>query len=71
MRPRVHSGDIGNTPSLKPRPNDGVLGVIDHTTGQSHLSVFAYDQVGELTPIGSAIDLGVPNANGVAIMGPS
>jgi hypothetical protein len=51
--------------------NDGVLGVIDHTTGQSHLSVFAYNQVGELTPIGSAIDLRVPNANGIAIMGPS
>lgn len=51
--------------------NDGVLSVIDHTTGQSHLSVFTYNQLGELTAIGSAITLGVPNANGVAIMGPS
>lgn len=49
--------------------NDGVLGVIDHGAGQSHLSLFRYNQVGELTPLGNPITLGVPNANGVAIMG--
>ena len=48
--------------------SDGVLGVIDHTSTTSHLSLFTYDQVGELTAIGSAINLGVANANGVAIM---
>jgi hypothetical protein len=49
--------------------NDNVLGVIDHGAGESHLSLFRYNQVGELTPLGSPITLGVPNANGVAIMG--
>jgi hypothetical protein len=49
----------------------GVLGVIDRGGGQSHLSLFAYNAFGELTPNGAAIDLGVSNANGVAILGPS
>ena len=46
----------------------GVLGVIDHAAGQSHLTIFTYNSFGELTPSGGAITLGVPNANGVAIM---
>jgi hypothetical protein len=50
--------------------NHGVLGVIDHGAGQSHLTLFTYNRFGELGPSGSAITLGVPNANGVAIMGP-
>jgi hypothetical protein len=49
----------------------GVLGVIDHAAGQSHLTLFAYNAYGELSPIGSAITIGVPNANGVAIVSPS
>jgi hypothetical protein len=48
----------------------GVLGVIDHVAGQSHLSLFAYNTFGELTANGAPISLGVPNANGVAIMAP-
>lgn len=46
----------------------GVLGVIDHGAGQSHLSLFTYDVFGELTPRGSPITVSVPDANGVAIM---
>jgi len=46
----------------------GVLGVIDRGGGASHLSLFALDAFGDLTPLGSAITLGVPNANGIAIM---
>jgi hypothetical protein len=48
----------------------GVLGVIDHGAGQSHLSVFTYNQFGELVPSGALITVGVPDANGVAILGP-
>jgi hypothetical protein len=47
---------------------DGVLGVIDHAAGQSHLTLFTYNAFGELTPSGATIALGVPNANGVAIV---
>jgi hypothetical protein len=49
----------------------GVLGVIDRAAGQSHLSLFTYNQVGELTSTGAAINIGVSNANGVAIVPPS
>ena len=48
----------------------GVLGVIDHGAGQSHLSLFTYNTFGELTARGPAITLGVPGANGVAILAP-
>jgi len=51
----------------------GYLGVIDHSSGPgatSHLSMFTYNQFGELSPSGNPFDLGVPNANGVAIMRP-
>ncbi len=51
--------------------SDGVvLGVIDHGGGTSHLSLFAMSEFGELSAIGSAIDLGTANANGIAIMSP-
>jgi hypothetical protein len=49
----------------------GVLGVIDHGAGQSHLTLFGYDVFGELTATGTPITLGVPNATGVAIMAPA
>jgi DNA-binding beta-propeller fold protein YncE len=49
----------------------GVLGVIDHGAGQSHLTLFTYDVFGELTASGTPITLGVPNATGVAIMAPA
>ena len=48
----------------------GILGVIDHAAGQSHLTLFTYNVFGELTASGSAINLGVANPNGVAIMSP-
>jgi len=44
------------------------MGVIDHGAGTSHLSLLTYNAFGELTASGAAIDLGVPNANGVAIL---
>ena len=48
----------------------GVLGVIDHGAGQSHLSVFTYNRFGELAAAGTTITVGVPDANGVAILSP-
>jgi len=51
--------------------DDGVLGVIDHGAGQSHLSLFTYNRFGELAASGAPINIGVANANGVAIMSPS
>lgn len=50
--------------------DDGVLGVIDHAAGQSHLSLFIYNRFGELAPGGASITIGVPDANGVAILSP-
>jgi DNA-binding beta-propeller fold protein YncE len=49
----------------------GVLGVIDGGAGPSHLSLFTYNEFGELAASGSPITLGVPNANGVAILAPA
>jgi len=49
----------------------GVMGVIDHGAGQSHLSLFTYNRFGELAASGAPINIGVANANGVAIMSPS
>jgi hypothetical protein len=51
--------------------DEGVLGVIDRGAGQSHLSLFTYNKFGELTASGAPIDLGVANANGVAVMAPT
>ncbi len=48
----------------------GVLGVIDHGAGQSHLSLFTYNAFGELSAAGPAITVGVANANGVSIVAP-
>lgn len=50
--------------------DSGVLSVIDHGAGQSHLSIFTYNQFGELAATGQAITVGVPDANGVAILSP-
>jgi len=61
------------TPTGSPADLDadaGVLGVIDHGAGQSHLSLFAYNAFGELAPAAAVITVGVPNANGVAILAP-
>ena len=46
----------------------GFLGVIDHGAGQSHLSLFRYNTFGELTTDGTPITVGVPDANGLAIL---
>ena len=49
----------------------GDLGVIDHTSGAgatSHVTLFSYDEFGELSTSGSPVDLMLPNANGIAIM---
>jgi hypothetical protein len=46
------------------------LGVIDHGAGQSHLSLFTYNRFGELSAMGTTITVGVPDANGVAILSP-
>ena len=46
----------------------GVLALIDHGAGQSHLSLFFYHRVGELTASGTPITVGVADANGVAIL---
>jgi hypothetical protein len=51
--------------------DEGVLGVIDRGAGQSHLSLFTYNKFGELTASSAPINLGVANANGVAIMAPT
>jgi hypothetical protein len=61
------------TPTGSPADLDadgGVLGVIDHGAGQSHLTIFTYNRFGELTPAGATITVGVPDANGVAILSP-
>ena len=50
--------------------SSGVLGVIDHSPGQSHLSLFTYNGFGELVASAAPINLGVPDANGVAILSP-
>ena len=50
--------------------DSGVLNVIDHGAGQSHLSIFGYNEFGELVPAGATITVGVANANGVAILAP-
>src|SRR5215475_595343 len=47
------------------------LAVIDHTSGTnptSHVNVFTYNRFGELAASGSPLDIGVPNADGMAIM---
>jgi hypothetical protein len=48
----------------------GVLGVIDRGAGAAHLSLFTYNEFGELKGPGSAINIGAANANGVAIVPP-
>lgn len=64
---------VARTPTGSPADIDadaGVLGVIDHGAGQSHLSVFTYNRFGEFAPVGAVITIGVPDANGVAILPP-
>jgi hypothetical protein len=46
----------------------GLLGVIDHVAGQSHLSLFRYNAFGELAVAGAPITVGVADANGVAVL---
>jgi hypothetical protein len=46
----------------------GVFALIDHGAGQSHISLFTYNEFGELAASGAPITVGVPDANGVAVM---
>lgn len=67
----IDASIAANVPTGAPADIDGdagVLGVIDHGAGQSHLSLFSYNQFGELAPAGAPIVVGVPDANGVAIL---
>jgi hypothetical protein len=69
----VDSQIAGNVPTGSPADIDGdagVLGVVDHGAGQSHLTLFSFNQFGDLTPSGLPINVGVPNANGIAILTP-
>jgi hypothetical protein len=50
--------------------DSGVVGVIDHGAGESHLSTFTYNRFGELAANGPNINIGAGNANGVAILAP-
>jgi hypothetical protein len=50
--------------------DDGVLSVLDHGGGASHLTVFRYNRFGELAANGATISVGVPDANGVAVVTP-
>lgn len=47
---------------------DGVLAVVDHDAGQSHVSLFTYNHFGELRLAAPTVTVGTPNANGVAIV---
>ena len=67
----IDSQVAGQVPTGAPSDIDadaGVLGVIDHSAGESHLTLFAYNRFGELARSGATIDLGVSGANGVAIV---
>jgi hypothetical protein len=69
----VDAQSAAQVPTGSPADMDadsGVLGVIDHGAGESHLSIFSYNEFGELVPAGATITVGVPNANGVAILSP-
>ena len=69
----IDSAAAAQVPTGAPADIDadsGVLSVIDHGAGQSHLSVFTYNRFGELAPLGATITVGVPDANGVAILAP-
>lgn len=46
----------------------GVMAVVDHAAGVSHLTLLTYNPFGELAVSGGAIDLGAANANGVAVI---
>jgi len=51
----------------------GYFAVIDHSGGagaSSHLTLFTYNEFGELSAQGTVINLGVPDANGVSVMEP-
>jgi len=68
----VDQAIAGQIPTGAPSDIDadnGVMGVMDHGAGQSHLTLLAYNVFGELISGGAPINLGVANANGVAILG--
>lgn len=58
------------TTGLAPADIDAAGGILGVVSGASHLSLYTYNQFGELAASGSPISLGVSTANGVAIMPP-
>lgn len=46
----------------------GLMAVVDHAGGASHLTFLTYNHFGELSSVGAAVDLGASNANGVAVV---
>jgi len=46
----------------------GILAVVDHGGGQAHLSLFAYNEFGELSSANTPIRLGGADTNGVALL---
>jgi len=58
------------TSGLSPADIDAAGGILGVVSGASHLSLYTYNQFGELAASGSPINLGVSTASGVAIMTP-
>jgi len=58
------------TTGLAPADIDAAGGILGVVSGASHLSLYTYNQFGELAASGSPINLGASAANGVAIMPP-
>lgn len=49
----------------------GLMAVVDHANGASHLTLLTYNRFGELSIAGSAVNLGNATANGVAVVPPA
>src|SRR5262245_65023776 len=67
----IDASIAANVPTGAPADIDGdagVVGVIDHGAGQSHLSLFSYNQFGELLPAGAPLIVSVTVANCVAFL---
>jgi hypothetical protein len=58
------------TTGLAPADIDAAGGILGVISGASHLSLYTYNQFGELAASGSPINIGVSTASGVAIMPP-
>lgn len=66
----IDAAIAASTPTGGPSDLDaeaGILSVLDHGAGTSHLTFFSYNRFGELTPAG-VVDLATANGNGVAVV---